>query len=188
MVDECCDSVGGWDCSRKVSCNLQDCECSQQNKSGEQLELWGLSGHIVTRGAFDVWIIPEKGKSQGLRTIAVTKRSHALIVSVKIGGYSVWKLDTPLSAKCLCTHWGSFIVNDLLISELCVTFVRMERWQICDRKEMEIVSGFGSAGVEGRGAQLCINGIDNQLARSESMQNSKTQRGNKHLCESSWTN
>ena len=53
---ECCDSVGGWECSRKVSCNLQDCECSQQNKSGEQLELWlwGLSGHIVTRGAFDV--------------------------------------------------------------------------------------------------------------------------------------
>lgn len=69
-----------------------------------------------------------------------------------------------------------------------MTFVRMERWQICDRKEMEIVSGFGSAVVEGRGAKLCINEIDNQLVRSESMQNSKTQRGNKHLCESSWTN
>ena len=50
---ECCDSVGGCDCSRKVSCNLQNCECSQQNKRGEQLELWlwGLSGRIVTRGA-----------------------------------------------------------------------------------------------------------------------------------------
>ena len=103
-------------------------------------------------------------------------------------GYSVWKLDTPLSAKCLCIHWDSFIVSNLLISERCVTFVRMERWQICDRKEMEIVSGFGSAVGEGRGAKLCINEIDNQLVRSESMQNSKTQRGNKHLCESSWTN
>ena len=50
MGEESSDSGGGWDCSRKVSCNLQDCECSQQNKSGEQLELWlwGLSGHCDT--------------------------------------------------------------------------------------------------------------------------------------------
>ena len=45
-----------------------------------------------------------------------------------------------------------------------------------------------AAAVEGRGIKLCIIEIDNQLVRSESMQNSKTQRGNKHLCESSWTN
>ena len=69
-----------------------------------------------------------------------------------------------------------------------MTFVRMERWQICDRKEMEIVSGFGSAVVEVRDVVLCLDDFDNQLVRSESMQNSKTQRGNKHLCESSWTN
>ena len=120
----------------------------------------------------------------------MAKRSHALIVSVKIGASEAilggnWTLHFQQN---VFVYTESFIVNDLLISELCVTFVRMERWQICDRKEMEIVSGFGSAVVEGRGAKLCINEIDNQLVRSESMQNSKTQRGNKHLCESSWTN
>ena len=120
----------------------------------------------------------------------MAKRSHALIVSVKIGA----------SEAILCGNWtlhfqqNVFVYTEIVslsmisLFQSCVTFVRMERWQICDRKEMEIVSGFGSAVVEGRGIKLCIIEIDNQLARSESMQNSKTQRGNKHLCESSWTN
>ena len=119
---ECCDSAG-WDCSRKVSCNLQNCECSQQNKSGEQLELWlwGLSGHCDT---WSFWRLNNSWERKVARTAnncGGQKKSctHRIRQNWSQWGYSVWKLDTPLSAKCLCIHWDSFIVNDLLISELC---------------------------------------------------------------------
>ena len=120
----------------------------------------------------------------------MVKRSHALIVSVKIGASEAilggnWTLHFQQN---VFVYTEIVSLSMISLFQSCVTFVRMERWQICDRKEMERVSGFGSAVVEGRDVVLCLDDFDSQLVRSESMQNSKNQRGNKHLAESSWTN
>ena len=139
------------------------------------------------------WIIREKGKEAECAQLHLSSEelhppTHSKLEPSK--GYSWGRFD-PVVVKDLALPFtrkkpktGYFLkLSWPIISAIFQIFYicGMKKWAGCDRASMEAASAFGSPVGKATIYMNCESIPVN-------CQNSKTQRGNKHLSERSWTN
>ena len=150
----------------------------------------------VTRGAFwQVELFVRKERRRNVHNCICPARSctHSFKTGAKQGLF--WGRFDPVVVKDLALPFtrkkperGYFLkLLWRVISAIFQIFYicGMKKWAGCDRASMEAASAFGSPVGK---ATIYKEGLMNCESIPVNCQNSKTQRGNKHLSESSWTN